>query len=89
MRIENCNVHRSQLARKVFLSLTLFVFFIICFALMTLLALSLVETDEESRAPKEALTIVFGIAMYALMVAFGFISQLSNTGSIDSEIISE
>ena len=56
---------------------------------MTILALSLVEADKESRAPKEALAISFGIAMCALMVAFGFISQLSNTGSIGSEIIPE
>ena len=56
---------------------------------MTILALSLVEADKESRAPKEALAIVFGIAVFALMVAFGFISQLYNTGSIGSEIIPE
>ena len=93
MRLIYNNVHRSQLVRKAFLSLVLFVSFVTFFALMTFLYLFLVEADEERKAHKKAFAVVLGITMFALMVACGISSQLSNTGpvltSIDSEIIPE
>ena len=89
MRLIYNNVHRSQLVRKAFLSLVLFVSFVTLFALMTFLYLSLVEADKESKAPKKALATVLGLTMFGLMVACGISSQLSNTGpvlrSIDSD----
>ena len=57
---------------------------------MTFLYLSMVEADEESKTPKKALAVVFGMALFVLMVAFGITSQLESVlRSIDSEIIPE
>ena len=61
---------------------------------MTFLYLSMVEADEESKTPKKALAVVFGMALFVLMVAFGITSQYSILiesvlRSIDSEIIPE
>ena len=54
----------------------------------------MVEADEESKTPKKALAVVFGMALFVLMVAFGITSQYSILiesvlRSIDSEIIPE
>lgn len=58
--------HRSKLVRRAFLSLALLVSFVAAIAILIFLYFSLIETNEESKAPtswKKASAVAFSLVM--------------------------